>query len=175
MVYLHSLPHGLHLPDLCRCCCKLVVLLSNENTSQWALQSTNDQTACGQTRKRDNQRVAHQFLLQQHILADCPLIPATDNFPHDDSEWSFPPWSLISSFLLPAVEALQSRKGEHFETGINGAEEAQVEGRVGKMDEKGIEEEGSKHACHCCAFFLDAIASPSSYPCGWVGQSVSDS
>ena len=111
MVYLHSLPHGLHLPDLCRCCCKLVVLLSNENTSQWALQSTHDQTACGQTGKRDNQRIAHQFLLQQHILADCPLIPATDNFPHDDSKWSFPPWSLISSFLLPAVEALQSRKG----------------------------------------------------------------
>ena len=48
----------------------------------------------------------------------------------------------------------KAEKGEHFEAGITGAEEAQVEGRVGKMDEEGLEEEGSKHACHCCAFFF---------------------
>ena len=46
----------------------------------------------------------------------------------------------------------KAEKREHIEAGVNGTEEDQVEGEGGEMEE-GIEEEGSKGVCICCAFF----------------------
>ena len=46
----------------------------------------------------------------------------------------------------------KAEKRENIEAGVNGTEEDQVEGEGGEMEE-GIEEEGSKGVCICCAFF----------------------
>ena len=48
----------------------------------------------------------------------------------------------------------KAEKGENIEAGVNGTDEDQVEGEGGGEMEEGIEEEGSKGVCICCAFFF---------------------
>ena len=63
--------------------------------------------------------------------------------------------ALILNIILIYFQLWRPYKAEHgeniVEAGVNGTEEAQVEGRARGVDEEGIEEEGSKQTCYCCA------------------------
>ena len=60
--------------------------------------------------------------------------------------------AVIFAALILNVVLIYLQLWRPYKAGVNGTEEDQVEGEGGEMEE-GIEEEGSKGVCICCAFF----------------------
>ena len=153
----------LHLPDLCRCCCSRSCSCCPREQLKYLTMGTPKHMVkllvIKQGRRTNKDSMINFFynnIFWLIIHSSLLLLTSLTMTLHIEM-CAVIFVALILNIVLIYFQLwrpYKAEKGENIEAGVNGTEEDQVKGQDGGKMDKGIEEEGSKGVCICCAFFF---------------------